>query len=182
MTASHPFGRTQGELLRLIGGLFLSLAPLLFGASWGIRETHTVRGPGIAPSEGFKYSVLVPASAFEPFFHLDGDGVRYPRRADTRVYEDGRQLGPPHRPHDFIRADGRGQFSHWGSTLYFSSSDYTDPRANGRIYRFITGATASSEFLGWWAICAPAVTGLAYWLRRTRRAASDASRACPFPG
>ena len=93
------------------------------------------------------------------------------------MYEDGRQLGPAHRPHDFIRADGRGQFSHWGSTLYFSSSDNTDPRANGRVYRFITGATASGEFLGWWAICALAVTGLAYWLRRTRRAASDAPRA-----
>ena len=117
VTASHPFGRAQGELLRLIGE-YLSLAPLLFGASWGIRETHAVSGPGIEPSEGFKYSVLVPVSAFEPFFHLEGDGVRHPRRADTHVYKDGRQLGPAHRPHDFIRADGRGQFSHWGSTLY----------------------------------------------------------------
>ena len=94
-----------------------------------------------------------------------------------RVFEDGRQLGPPHTPHDFIRGDGRGQFSHWESTLYFSGSDNSDPRANGRTYRFVTGATLSPGFLGAWAIGVLALAGLSLWLRRTGRAAADAPRA-----
>lgn len=62
------------------------------------------------------------------------DGVSAPTRATTRVYEDGRPLGPAHSSHEAIRQVGRGRFSHWGETLYFSSSDGTDPRSNGRAY------------------------------------------------
>jgi hypothetical protein len=50
--------------------------------------------------------------------------------------EDGRALGPPHTTHDTIRRHGRGAFSHWEGTLYFSSSDNTDPNSNGRSYAF----------------------------------------------
>jgi hypothetical protein len=50
------------------------------------------------------------------------------------VIEDGRPLGPAHSFHDTIRNQGRGRFSHWHSGLYFSTSDGSDPRANGRVY------------------------------------------------
>ena len=50
------------------------------------------------------------------------------------LYEDGRLLGPPHSRHDEIRNVGRGRFSHWGSELYFSASDNSDPRTNQRKY------------------------------------------------
>jgi glycosyltransferase involved in cell wall biosynthesis len=52
----------------------------------------------------------------------------------VQVFEDGRPLPRPHTSHEAIRQDGRGAFSHWGPLVYFSASDNSDPRANGRIY------------------------------------------------
>jgi hypothetical protein len=51
-----------------------------------------------------------------------------------RLYEDGRPLGPAHSAHSDIRSLGQGRFSHWGPTVYFSTSDNSDPRTNGRRY------------------------------------------------
>ena len=50
------------------------------------------------------------------------------------VLEDGRPLGPAHAVHATIREQGRGAFSHWLDQVYFSSSDGSDPRSNGREY------------------------------------------------
>lgn len=50
------------------------------------------------------------------------------------VFEDARPLGPAHASHAEIRHLGRGRFSHWGQQVYFSTSDNSDPRTNGRRY------------------------------------------------
>ncbi|MEA3400288.1 MAG: Ig domain-containing protein [Armatimonadota bacterium] len=51
------------------------------------------------------------------------------------VFEDGERLGPPHSLHRDIREQGQGRYSHWTREhLYFSASDNTDPRSNGRVY------------------------------------------------
>ncbi len=50
------------------------------------------------------------------------------------LFEDGRPLGPAHAPHDQMRALGGGRFSHWGAHLFFTTSDNSDPRSNGRRY------------------------------------------------
>jgi hypothetical protein len=52
-----------------------------------------------------------------------------------RLYEDDHELGPAHSLHEDIRARGSGAYSHWGSELYFSTSDNSDPRTNGYRYR-----------------------------------------------
>ena len=52
----------------------------------------------------------------------------------TLVLEDGRLLGPAHTPHVEIWERGRGRYSHWGSALYLSTSDNSDPNTNGRTY------------------------------------------------
>ncbi|WP_145998624.1 hypothetical protein [Methyloterricola oryzae] len=51
------------------------------------------------------------------------------------VFENGKPLGPAHAAHEEIRRIGGGRFSHWGGDLFFSTSDNTDPRTNGRNYR-----------------------------------------------
>jgi hypothetical protein len=51
-----------------------------------------------------------------------------------RLREDGHPLGPGHCSHDEVRRLGGGRYSHWGSLLYFSSSDNSDPSSNGRSY------------------------------------------------
>ena len=53
------------------------------------------------------------------------------------LYENDRELGPSHAQHDAIRQVGRGAYSHWQGTLYFSTSDRSDPRTNGRTYRLV---------------------------------------------
>jgi SAM-dependent methyltransferase len=51
------------------------------------------------------------------------------------VLEDGRPLaGPANALHDDIRRIGGGRFSFWYDYVYFSTSDNSDPRTNGRSY------------------------------------------------
>ena len=50
------------------------------------------------------------------------------------IFEDGHPLGPAHASHADIRQLGGGRFSHWGDQVYFSASDGSDPRTNGRRY------------------------------------------------
>jgi 2-polyprenyl-3-methyl-5-hydroxy-6-metoxy-1,4-benzoquinol methylase len=51
-----------------------------------------------------------------------------------RLFENDAPLGPSHALHADIRASGGGAYSHWSDDLYFSSSDGSDPRVNGRRY------------------------------------------------
>jgi hypothetical protein len=52
----------------------------------------------------------------------------------TVLFEDNRELAPADSLHDDIRKLGRGRYSVWNGFLYFSSSDNSDPRTNGRTY------------------------------------------------
>ncbi len=63
------------------------------------------------------------------------------------VFEDGVPLGPPHSVHADIREQGAGRYSHWTREgLYFSTSDNTDPRTNGRTYE--VASTNPNSMLG----------------------------------
>jgi len=58
--------------------------------------------------------------------------------SDLVLLEDGKPLGPAHSAHADIRKEGGGRYSHWGArTLWFSTSDHTDPRTNGREYKVV---------------------------------------------
>lgn len=74
-----------------------------------------------------------------------GDSPEAPAASKLRFFENGKELGPAHSAHADIRTLGKGRFSHWSGHLYFSSSDNTDPRANGRTYAYtIDGTTGGS--------------------------------------
>jgi pectate lyase len=63
----------------------------------------------------------------------------------VRIFENGKEIGPPHSVHSDIRNIGRGRFSHWLGSLYFSTSDNSDPRTNGRTYTYtIDGSTGTA--------------------------------------
>lgn len=106
------------------------------------------------------YIVACTVLAFErPFLHQRGqmwakhipnlarlaDREGDDRRSKVFVFEDQRQLGQPHAIHDSIAKVGMGRFSHWGTSIYFSSSDNTDPTANGRSYELFIPATALAK-------------------------------------
>jgi radical SAM protein with 4Fe4S-binding SPASM domain len=61
-----------------------------------------------------------------------------------RLFEDDRPLGPVVGSHQRLREEGGGSYSIWetadGITIYFSTSDNTDPRRNGRTYTLRSGS------------------------------------------
>jgi len=65
---------------------------------------------------------------------IEGDSSEEPRRSFFVLCEDGHSLCSGHSLHDMIRNGGRGLFSHWGKQLFFSTSENSDPRTNGRKY------------------------------------------------
>ena len=86
--------------------------------------------------------------------------------------------------HATIRATGRGAFSHWGPTLYFSSSDGTSPLENGRTYRAVAplSATAWLGVLGVLSvICLVAYIG-ARLPERSRESLRRCARILAWPG
>jgi predicted AlkP superfamily phosphohydrolase/phosphomutase len=84
--------------------------------------------------EGYAWVVEVPASFGA------GDSLDALTGSRLIVYEDDQELGPAHTPHETIRQTGSGTYSHWNNTLYFSTSDRSDPRTNGRKYRIALGS------------------------------------------
>jgi glycosyltransferase involved in cell wall biosynthesis len=67
------------------------------------------------------------------FCHLAQLGLG-PESARFGLWEDDWRLGPGGCLHEEIRVQGEGRYSVWNGVLYFSSSDNTDPRTNGRTY------------------------------------------------
>jgi ABC-type polysaccharide/polyol phosphate transport system ATPase subunit len=67
-------------------------------------------------------------------YEIEGDTNERPKRSIYILCENGVPLRPGHWTHEFIRQYGKGAYSHWGKALYFSTSDNSDPRTNGRAY------------------------------------------------
>jgi predicted O-methyltransferase YrrM len=67
--------------------------------------------------------------------HL-ADSPDNPRRSPLILYENGVPFLEAHEPHEYIRAEGGGFFSHWQDSLFFSTSDNSDPNTNGRRYNY----------------------------------------------
>lgn len=63
-----------------------------------------------------------------------GDCVEDCDHSRLVLLEDGLVIGQPHALHDSIRSEGNGLFSHWLDSVWFSTSDNSDPRVNGRTY------------------------------------------------
>ncbi len=60
-------------------------------------------------------------------------------KSQSVLLEDGKPLSQPRSVHQDIIKRGRGRYSHWTKTsLYFSASDSSDPRTNGRRYELVS--------------------------------------------
>lgn len=83
----------------------------------------------VRPEKGHAWIVTLPpewAASSSDLKHLD--------RSRLRLTENGTPLGPGNATHAEIREEGKGAYSHWQTALYFSTSDNSDPRRNGRTY------------------------------------------------
>ncbi len=78
-------------------------------------------------------------------FGTPGDNVTNGTQSVLKIFENGVQLNPAHSPHADIRNIGRSRFSHWGNELYFSASDNSNPKINGRSYTYTITAAISNQ-------------------------------------
>ncbi len=93
-------------------------------------ESQTIDAP--LNSDGGKcWTVSLPG------LETGADDEQNPARSELLLFENETLLGPAHSNHDDIRIAGGGRFSHWKGNLYFSTSDGSDPRTNGRKYTLV---------------------------------------------
>ena len=136
LTVVHLWLGTPGWVLYLAAGIGM--------AAW--LGAHAIRPMAhvdfdlslVRPELGHAYLVEIgrPQGTLPIFFTL-ADSPRRSTASQLDLYEGDRPLGPPHSQHEAIRKEGKGRYSHWGDYVYFSTSDNTDPRANGRTYRAV---------------------------------------------
>lgn len=121
-------------LLRLLAGLGLLLGSLIIYVDvFAPNATVRLGAVDTKHDDGFAYIAQLKKHSSFPLEHRS-DGPNRPDASDLILFEDGRPLGPAHSSHAEIRRQGAGRFSHWDAALWFSSSDGTDPRTNGRSY------------------------------------------------
>ena len=96
--------------------------------------------PPAQPGEPIKYFLKDQGEhcylVYVPQFVDRSDTDETPKRSTLVMYEDGKELGPAHSLHKDIRSKGKGRFSHYQAWIFFSTSDNTDPRQNGKTYTF----------------------------------------------
>lgn len=102
----------------------------------GSTDVKSINLSNVKYDSGYAYRI------FE-WFGVGGD-TQWTTTSTLKVYENGNALGPAHSSHQDVRTIGRGKFSHWGNDLYFTASDNTDPRSNGRKYTYTISDAAAS--------------------------------------
>ena len=87
--------------------------------------SEEIKPEAINQEEGFCYTAALTLGR-----EGDHDG-----QSECTLLEDGKPLSTPRASHQEIRNIGKGKYSHWTKeVLYFSTSDNSDPRTNGRKY------------------------------------------------
>jgi hypothetical protein len=97
------------------------------------RFTASIASSAIVPELGVAYSAAVLLDK-NSFYMLPADSNEVPHNSHLVLFENGHTLGPPHVVHAEIRERGSGRYSHWNSSIIFSTPDGSDPRTNGRAY------------------------------------------------
>jgi len=150
-TRLYSTRRKNFYLLLLIGSLLLT-GIASWGVVRGIKRDLIIPTSEITSEGGAIYGVTLREFRYGLFERL-GDSLARPVQAKTELFEDDKPLGPAHSAHDKIHEVGLGQFSYWGPTLFFSTSDNSDPRSNGRRYRVVTTATTPIWALAMLCFC-----------------------------
>ncbi|NMN73802.1 hypothetical protein [Rhizobium sp. 57MFTsu3.2] len=115
--------------------ILIGYAIQIFTYSGFLTKNITINAAEIQSEKGAAYRVDLSSLATHFPFRIASDANGSGMGSSIELRESGLQLGPPHAQHDHIRNVGKGAYSHWGGELYFSSSDGTDPRTNGRTYQ-----------------------------------------------
>jgi hypothetical protein len=87
----------------------------------------------ITKGKGLTYQWKIPHAGFWSSYRSDNS--QYPTASTLSLFENGIPLTLPHSSHKVISNLGLGRFSHWGDTLYFSTSDNSPLANSSRKYR-----------------------------------------------
>ncbi len=117
-------------------GLGKTICELLPAPARKVRRVD----PALMEPQG-KFLFLLPLDRVGVFAPSDEESV-----SGLVLLEDGRPLPWPHAYHADVAEQGGGRYSHWGSKIYFSSSDGSDPRHNGRTYALYVPHTLFSWY------------------------------------
>ena len=82
-----------------------------------------------------------------------------PRRSHLRLYEDDRLLSWCNSARKDIKVIGSGRYAHWNESLFFSTSDNSNPNTNGRTYA-VSGKLPARKAA---APLPPAAPRIIYW-------------------
>jgi hypothetical protein len=102
----------------------------------GVARQVDVPREKITPDGGFSYAIPLQRSWAPGRLIAHPDSAEKPAASSLVVREDGRAISRAHSPLEDIRTLGNGRLSHRGKTVYFATSDNSDPRENGRHYEF----------------------------------------------
>lgn len=179
--SSWTSGIARRAALRATIAIALAIA-LLAALVAGFPMARTIAPAQVSAESGHAYRAFMPPWRSVWPLSVKIDTAEAPTQSKAVVFENSVALGPAHSAHDEVRAIGRGRFSHWGSDggIYFSTSDNSDPRTNGRTYAVRTRA----ELPRWcWLLVgiliAYAIAALKLTMDSTARAAADIVKAIP---
>lgn len=110
-------------------------------ATTSTSTVYTVNLNGLVADGTYGYHLGYPLSQ-------NGDSNTSPTASTLRLFEDGIELNPAHSTYNDICNYGKGRFVHWGTKLYFSSSDNTNPATNGRKYTYTMGGIPTTGGTG----------------------------------
>jgi len=109
------------------------------------QQTFLLNSDAVKPENGCAYTLQLDQRPDSwPITRFEGDSVSSATASLLMLLEDGRPAGQPHAVHENIRSQGAGNYSHWGDTLYFSATDCSDPRTNGRTYEVTMSGSISA--------------------------------------
>jgi hypothetical protein len=109
-------------------------AAVLYAHLIGLPYSRKIHAESVRPDTGFAFYAAVGAAYPDVGLLRLADNQSAPHNSRAGLFENALALGPAHTVHEEIRRSGGGRFSDWDGTLYFSASDNTDPRLNGREY------------------------------------------------
>jgi hypothetical protein len=153
---------SKGWIAAAFALLVANIGLLVIGA-YSPSVISRIDSSAIKTEIGFARVVAVPFESY--FFELPSDGVS--NRSKLRLFEEGKELGEPHAPHADVRERGAGRYSHWYRQIWFSSSDNTDPRINGRRYEIASPSQVKTSLVI--AIICFDVLALALFRRRLQQ-------------
>jgi len=119
----------------------------------GLRQTFPLPVSAIRYDAGCAYIIdLHPRPVGWPITTFVSDTLSANTVSGLLLLEGGNPIGWPHTLHREIRTYGSGHYSHWNRELFFSASDCSDPRSNGRRYEVTIPIDLSRWTIASWFI------------------------------